>query len=127
MKEFWEFEGPAPAIPEGVWDGPEGLSITPAKRFPGSAVVPVERARKVPRDIREPRPARPGIVPFRVRSVPWDIRGPAKAGVTAIPVVRARNVPKDIRDPAREGSRLIPVVHRHASLRRKERQSDASL
>jgi len=35
MKEFWQFEGPAPAVPEGVWEVPEGLPIAPGKTFAG--------------------------------------------------------------------------------------------
>jgi hypothetical protein len=36
MKEFWQFEGPPPAIPEDVWNVPAGLptalaAVTPRK------------------------------------------------------------------------------------------------
>ena len=119
MKEFWQVEGPAPAVPEGVWEVPEGLPIAPAKTLPGSTVVPVERARKVRQDIREPRPAASTIAPPPVRSAPNYIRGPAKGGATAIPVVRVTRVPKDIREPAREGSRVIPVVRATSAPKRR--------
>jgi hypothetical protein len=77
MKEFWQSEGPPPSIPEDVWDMPAKLKglARPGDRKPvGETKVPVERVRKVPRDIHEGLPERRNVVSVaKVTSVPKDV------------------------------------------------------
>jgi hypothetical protein len=86
MKEFWQSEGPPPAIPEDVWHVPAkltGLARPGARKPMGETKVPVERVRKVPRDIHESLPERRNVVSVaKVTSVPKDVHKPKMGGGT---------------------------------------------
>jgi hypothetical protein len=86
MKEFWQFEGPPPPIPEDVWQVPArltGLARPGGRRLVGETKVPVERVRKVPRDIHEGVPEGSNVVSVaKVASVPKDVHKPRVLGGT---------------------------------------------
>jgi hypothetical protein len=86
MKEFWQSEGPPPAIPEDVWHVPAkltGLARSGGRRPAGETKVPVERVRKVPRDIHESLPEGSKVVSVaKIGSVPKDVHKPKMIGGT---------------------------------------------
>jgi hypothetical protein len=86
VKEFWPPEGPPPAIPEDVWQvpaKPTSLARSGGRKPVGEIKVPVERVRKVPRDIRESLPDVSTAVPVaKVASVPKDVHKPRVIGGT---------------------------------------------
>lgn len=86
MEEFWQAEGPPPAIPDDVWQEPAKVArlVRSSGRKPvGETKVPVERVRKVPKDIQESLPERSDGVPVaKVASVPKDVHKPRVIGGT---------------------------------------------
>ncbi len=86
MKEFWQSEGPPPPMPDDVWQmpaKPTSLARLGGREPVGETKVPVERVRKVPRDIHQSLVEGSRAVSVsKVASVPKDVHKPKMGGGT---------------------------------------------